>query len=157
MNARRNISAPPASRNYLERYAAYSGEIKKPVLTVHTVIDELVPVAHQSVYRETVAAAGESDLLAQAYTSGIGHCIFSAPQVVAAVHALDAWIATGVAPTDASFPAALGFVPGLHTATLAAALTRRCPAAPLRRGYAAFRPNQKPCDPAARAGSRFGR
>jgi pimeloyl-ACP methyl ester carboxylesterase len=112
MNARRNIAAPPASRNYLERYADYSGEIKKPVLTLHTVIDELVPVAHESAYRQTVAAAGKSDLLVQAYTRGVGHCNLSEAQVVAAVHALDAWLATGVAPTDASFPAALGFVPG---------------------------------------------
>jgi pimeloyl-ACP methyl ester carboxylesterase len=112
MNARRNISAPPASRNYLEHYADYSGEIKKPVLTLHTVIDEIVPVAHESAYRETVAAAGKNDLLVQAYSGGIGHCNLSEAQVVAAVHALDAWIATGVAPTDASFPAALGFVPG---------------------------------------------
>jgi hypothetical protein len=28
------------------------------------------------------------------------------------VHALDAWVDTGIAPTDASFPTALGFVHG---------------------------------------------
>jgi len=112
MNARTTIAAKPASRNYFEHYADYSGDIKRPVLTLHTVIDELVPVAHESAYRQTVAAAGRSDLLAQAYSSGIRHCDFSMEQQMAAVHSLDAWIDTGVAPTDGSLPAALGFVPG---------------------------------------------
>ena len=112
MNARRTIAAAAASRNYVERYAELRGGIKKPVLTVHTVIDELVPVAHESAYRRTVAAAGRSHLLAQAFTSGAGHCAVSEAQVIAAVQALDAWIATGAAPTDASFPVSLGFVPG---------------------------------------------
>ena len=30
MNAGRNISAPPSSRNYVEHWADYSGKIKKP-------------------------------------------------------------------------------------------------------------------------------
>ena len=112
MNARRNIAAPPASRNYIEHYADYNGKIKKPVLTVHTIIDELVPVAHQSAYRQTVTAAGRDHLLAQAYTDGIGHCNLNEAQNMAVVRAFDAWIATGVAPTQASLPVALGFAPG---------------------------------------------
>jgi dienelactone hydrolase len=92
MNARTAISAPPASRNYVEHYADYSGQIKKPVLTLHTVIDDIVPVAHESAYRQTVAAAGRSDLLVQAYGSRVGHCNLSAAQVLTAVHALDTWL-----------------------------------------------------------------
>jgi hypothetical protein len=114
MNARRNISAPAASRNYVEHYSDFTGKIKKPVLALHTVVDELVPVAHEAAYAESVEAAGRSELLAQAYTSGpgSGHCAFNAAQHVAAVNALDTWIATGSPPTDAALPPALGFVPG---------------------------------------------
>jgi hypothetical protein len=112
MNTRRIVSAPPASRNYLEHYAQYTGQIKKPVLTLHTVTDDLLPVANVSAYRQTVETAGNANLLAQAYTDGVGHCSFPAAQSVAAVHALDAWVDTGIAPTDASFPTALGFVHG---------------------------------------------
>jgi hypothetical protein len=113
MNARRNVSAPPASRNYVEHYAQYTGRIKKPVLTLHTVIDQLVPVANESAYRQTVEAAGMGSLLAQAYYAGrAGHCNFNAVQLVTALHALDAWVDSGVAPTDASFPTELGFVHG---------------------------------------------
>ena len=59
-----------------------------------------------------MAAAGRSGLLAQAYTSGKGHCRFSGQQLVTALGALDSWVATGMAPTAASFPAFLGFLPG---------------------------------------------
>jgi hypothetical protein len=114
MNARRNISAPPSSRNYVEHCAEFSGRIKKPVLTLHTIVDELVPVAHGAAYGATVEAAGHDGLLTQAYTSGpgTGHCGFNAAQHVAAVNALDQWIATGIRPTAAALPPALGFLPG---------------------------------------------
>ena len=112
MNARRNIVADPSARNYLEHNADYSGRIQHPVLTIHTVIDSLVPVSSEHAYAETVARAGRSDQLVQTYTSGIGHCNFTGPQLFTAVAAMDAWLQTGIKPTAASFPAALGFVPG---------------------------------------------
>lgn len=112
MNARRNISAAPAPRNYVRHYATYSGKIMGPVLTLHTVIDPLVVVANESAYAETVAAAGRTDLLFQVFTNGNGHCAFTGPQLLTAVNAIDTWVRTGVKPTAAQFPAALGFVPG---------------------------------------------
>ena len=39
-------------------------------------------------------------------------CDFNAAQYVAAVNALDGWIESGLRPTDAALPPALGFVPG---------------------------------------------
>ncbi|HEU0303078.1 MAG TPA: hypothetical protein VFR32_00720 [Gaiellaceae bacterium] len=109
MNGRRTISAPPASRNYVEHYAELDGTIKKPVLTLHTEIDGLVPVSHESAYRETVEGVGNADLLFQAYTTGVGHCAFSPTQLVTTVNALDSWVETGVRPTNADFPPILGF------------------------------------------------
>ncbi|MEO5575316.1 MAG: hypothetical protein ABIR67_02925 [Gaiellaceae bacterium] len=112
MNAGRTISAPPFARNYVEHWADYSGKIKKPVLTMHTQTDTLVPVSHEAAYAATVAGAGRSGLLAQAFTSGNGHCAFTGPQLVTALTALDGWVATGQKPGAASFPAAFGFLPG---------------------------------------------
>ena len=109
MNARRNISAPPSSRNYVERYAEFDGTIKKPVLTLHTEIDRLVPVSHESAYKETVETAGNADLLFQAYTTAVGHCDFSSTQLVTTANALDAWVESGARPTNADFPASQGF------------------------------------------------
>jgi hypothetical protein len=109
MNARTNIVAPPAPRNYVEHYATFTGKIKGPVLTLHTKIDPLLVVAHESAYNETVAAAGRSDLLFQTFTNGIGHCNLTGPQILTAVGAIDNWVRNGVKPTAATFPAALGF------------------------------------------------
>lgn len=111
MNATR-FAAPPSSRNYVEHYATFTGKLKGPVLTLHTVVDTLVPVQHEAAYAATVAAAGTGDLLRQVYTSGTSHCGFEGAQVPIAIGALDAWVRTGVPPAASSFPAALGFVPG---------------------------------------------
>lgn len=114
MNAGRTISAPNSSRKYLERFAEYKGNIKHPVLTLHTQTDALVPPSHESAYAATVADAGRSAKLVQAFTDGNGHCSFTGAQLLTALAALDRWVATGTAPGAAAFPAALGFLPG-HT------------------------------------------
>jgi hypothetical protein len=109
MNARTNIEALPSARNYVRHNTDYNGKIKHPVLTMHTIIDPLTVVANESAYAELIASTGREDLLFQTYTTGVGHCNFTGPQVLTAVGAIDLWVRTGVRPTAASFPAALGF------------------------------------------------
>ena len=111
MNARRNIVAAPAPRNYVRLNTDYNGKIKHPVLTMHTIIDPLVVVANESAYAELVTAAGREERLFQTYTNGNGHCAFTPTQLLTAVGAIDVWVRTGVKPTNAFFPAALGFNP----------------------------------------------
>lgn len=112
MNARRNIQAAQNARNYVKNNTNYNGRIKNPILTLHTVIDPLVVVANESAYAELIASTGREDQLFQVYTSGIGHCNFTGPQLLTAIGAIDLWVRTGARPTPAQFPAALGFVPG---------------------------------------------
>jgi pimeloyl-ACP methyl ester carboxylesterase len=112
MNAGRTVSAPSSARNYLEHWADYKGKIKQPVLTLHTATDALVPPSHESAYAATVTDAGREGLLAQAFTNGNGHCNFTGQQLLTALAALNGWVASGVKPTAAAFPAALGFLPG---------------------------------------------
>ncbi len=112
MNARRDIQADPSARNYVRNNTDYNGKIRNPVLTMHTVVDPLVTVTNEAAYAELNAAANREELLFQTYTSGNGHCAFTGPQILTAVGAIDSWVRTGVRPTAASFPAALGFVPG---------------------------------------------
>ena len=109
MNNNRFVEAPMFSRNYLARNSNYSGKIKQPMLTMHTIIDPLVTVSQEYEYRETVEAAGREKSLFQTYTNGNGHCAFTGPQLITAVTAINAWVATGAKPTAANFPAALGF------------------------------------------------
>jgi hypothetical protein len=111
MNAGRVVSASPSARNYVEHNADYSGKIKNPVLTMHTIIDPLVTVSQENRYAQTVAEAGRSRLLFQTYTNGNGHCNFTGTQLVTAVNAINDWVRTGTRPTQANFPAAAGFVP----------------------------------------------
>lgn len=109
MNARRNIQAAPRARNYVQSNTNYNGNIRHPMLTMHTIIDPLVVVANESAYAELNAARGKDELLFQTYTTGVGHCTFTGPQLLTAVAAIDFWVSTGVRPTAAFFPAALGF------------------------------------------------
>ncbi len=109
MNARRNIEGVQKARTYVKNNTDYTGKIQKPVLTMHTIIDPLVVVANESAYAELINAEGREELLFQTFTTGIGHCNFTGPQILTALGAIDLWVRTGVKPTAASFPGALGF------------------------------------------------
>jgi len=109
MNARRNIEAKTSARNYVRNNTDFNGKIRHPILTVHTIIDPLLVVANESAYAELNAAAGKQDLLFQTFTTGVGHCNLTGPQVLIAIGAIDQWVRTGVRPTNAQFPGALGF------------------------------------------------
>jgi len=109
MNARRNIQAKPSARNYVRNNTNFNGKIQHPVLTVHTIVDPLLVVANESAYAELVASQNREELLFQTFTTGVGHCNFTGPQILTAVNAIDLWVRTGVRPTSALFPAALGF------------------------------------------------
>jgi len=111
MNARRNLAAPPSARRYLENYADYTGNITKPLLTIHTTVDGLVLPANESAYRATVGAAGRENNLVQVFTNAVGHCRFSPEQLLLAVEAMESWLDTGMRPGPESFPEAFGFVP----------------------------------------------
>jgi hypothetical protein len=109
MNARRNIEGDQNARNYVSHNTDYNGKIKQPVLTMHTIVDPLLPVSNEQAYGELIASRGREDQLFQTYTTGVGHCNFTGPQILTAVGAIDLWVRTGVRPTAAQFPGALGF------------------------------------------------
>lgn len=111
MNTRRNIEAEPSARNYVRNNTDFNGKIRHPILTVHTIIDPLLVVANESAYAELNAAAGKEDLLFQTYTTGVGHCNLTGPQILTSIGAIDLWVRTGVRPAPAEFPGALGFNP----------------------------------------------
>jgi hypothetical protein len=109
MNAHPAIVAPFSSRNYLERNVDFNGRFNDPVLSIHTVIDPVLPVSHEAALLETVRP-NRQDNLFQTYTTGVGHCKFTGPQLLTAIGAMQQWVTTGARPVAAQFPAALGFV-----------------------------------------------
>lgn len=92
------ISADRSAREYLKRFITFDGNLKIPVLTMHTTSDGLVPVEDEYAYGQTVARATRSTLLRQLYVRRAGHCAFTPAETVTALDALIRRIDTGTWP-----------------------------------------------------------
>jgi hypothetical protein len=66
-----------------------------PVLSLHTISDNLSPVQVERDYRDRVTRSGRRPLLRQAFVDRPGHCAFTPAELVASVHALDRRVTTG--------------------------------------------------------------
>nr|WP_320016291.1 hypothetical protein [uncultured Desulfobacter sp.] len=97
MNSQK-VKANKRARKYLARFGDFSGEIYKPVISMHTIKDGLVPPRHESVYLETVANAGHENLLLQVFVEAVGHCTFTPEEWVKTIEAMDEWLDTGERP-----------------------------------------------------------
>ena len=106
---RTNVGASARARDYVARFGDMHGVLTKPVLTIHTTLDTLADIRNDSAYRETVEASGSLNNLVQAYVAGLGHCAFTANQLLAALAAMEGWLDTGTQPGASAFPAGLGF------------------------------------------------
>ena len=111
MNMQTSFVASRNARNYAEHYVDPSGQTRRPVLTVHVIDDALAMPNHAAAYGAAIDQAGNSDLLVQVFTNGVGHCAFTTEQDVAGIAAMGSWLQTGVRPGASSFTAP-GFVPG---------------------------------------------
>ncbi|MEZ4511450.1 MAG: alpha/beta hydrolase-fold protein [Chloroflexota bacterium] len=108
MNGRSIYTANPAARTYVEANATLTGNLPLPVFTAHTSDDGLVPVNHEAVYRDQVAAAAN---LFQVYTDSVGHCSFTPEQVELVLAELVQWVVSGERPLTTPFSTDLGFLP----------------------------------------------
>lgn len=80
---------------WMTRTSVPTGDLQVPMLTTHTLVDVLAPVEFQEEYAETVATAGRSSLLRQAYVDAVGHCAFTVAENLAAVEAVEHRLDTG--------------------------------------------------------------
>jgi Prolyl oligopeptidase family len=78
------VSAAPAAVDYLKRFIVFNGQIRQPVLTMHTIGDGLVLNQDEQAYASVVRAAGNDRLLRQTFVNRAGHCAFTPAEVVAA-------------------------------------------------------------------------
>lgn len=99
------ISADPAAVEYMIRHISFGGRLSRPMLTIHTTGDPLVPVQVQHAYADAVDDSHRSGLLRQAYVHRGGHCTFTTGEMLAALRALERRISTGRWPDTG--PAAL--------------------------------------------------
>jgi pimeloyl-ACP methyl ester carboxylesterase len=93
------FEATPDARNYLEHWYLPKGDLKIPVLTLHTTMDPVVPLFHEPAYAAIVDAAGKSDFLVQRVIDRYGHCAFSTQEQIDAFQDLVNWVEKGVVPT----------------------------------------------------------
>jgi hypothetical protein len=119
MNSRK-ISASIPARKYAEHYATFTGNLKRPVITIQTRLDEVVREANEGIYHDLVEAAGKDDFLVQVFTDSIGHCNFSGWQLLRVLAAMEFWLDNGIRPEPddttffppfAPFPPYEGFIP----------------------------------------------
>ena len=74
------------------------GDIRVPVLTLHTLGDLFVPFSMEQIYAQRVADQGASDLLVQRAIRDVGHCAFTGEELVAGFVDLVAWVEYGIKP-----------------------------------------------------------
>jgi hypothetical protein len=79
------------------------------VLRLHTKIDGLCPVAGETAYHQLAQKTGSLRNLAQVYTNGVGHCVYTSAQLHSAIDAMRFWLKSGRKPGERFFPEELGF------------------------------------------------
>ena len=88
------ITADPAAVRYMADNISFSGRLDKPMLTIHTTGDPLVPVQVEHAYADAVDDSHRSTLLRQAYVDRGGHCTFTTGEMLAALRTLERRIDT---------------------------------------------------------------
>jgi pimeloyl-ACP methyl ester carboxylesterase len=116
--AGQRVSPEPLARAALDRLGIATGQLRVPTLTLHTVYDPLVLVQNETVFRDRVRQAGQSDRLRQLYSAppasyptapyGAGHCRFSTAERVGVITLLDTWVRDGTVPGPAAARATIG-------------------------------------------------
>ncbi|MFI6251834.1 alpha/beta hydrolase [Streptomyces sp. NPDC051016] len=90
-----DISADPAAVAHLKRTSTAGQGLAVPLLDIHTIADQLVPVEQESAFAGRVRGAGDSAQLRQAYVARQSHCNFTTAEVVAGLHAVEHRLDTG--------------------------------------------------------------
>ncbi len=107
LNQAPRISADPNAVAYLEQNIIYTGNLRIPVLTMHTTGDGLVVPENEQAYRQAVARAGKSRLLRQVFIHRAGHCAFTPAETITAAQDLLHRLSTGHWGPNATNPSTL--------------------------------------------------
>ena len=88
LNAAPRIAAVPAAVAYMKANYTPSGDLRIPVLSMHTLGDGLTSVNGEQGFAAAVRAAGRADTLQTLYVRGAGHCAFTLAERAAALATL---------------------------------------------------------------------
>jgi len=78
------IEGDPRAQSYTRRFYQTTGELQRPVVTLHNTLDPIAPFQHEVNYSQLVAAAGASDFLTEVPVEGYGHCDFTMEEILRA-------------------------------------------------------------------------
>ena len=92
-------SADPAALAAMTAYQT-SGVLSRPLITMHTTGDPVIPYFHQSLYLQKVRASGSLPLYEHIAVPRYGHCSFQSNEALAGF-ALMVYKTTGLVPADA--------------------------------------------------------
>lgn len=94
------ITADPQGRrnNGIANVPPTTGNLKIPMLTLHTLGDLFVPFHMEQEYARRVSSKGASNLLVQRATRDFGHCTFTPTELVTTFVDLVKWVEAGVKP-----------------------------------------------------------
>lgn len=78
------VAAEGAGRNYMRQFYETTGNLPRPLVTLHTWLDPQIPFVHQVIYRGKVALAGQGAQLTQVPANRYDHCNFTTNEVLGA-------------------------------------------------------------------------
>jgi pimeloyl-ACP methyl ester carboxylesterase len=81
----RRYDADPAALQAMEADYQTYGHLRRPLVTVHTTLDEIIPYWHEPLYAGKVAAHNRTDLHHNRAISRYGHCNFTPGEVMEAL------------------------------------------------------------------------
>jgi pimeloyl-ACP methyl ester carboxylesterase len=110
LNSGTRINPDPKAVAYLDRFISFDGNLRVPVLTMHTVGDGLVVPQEETVYGDSVRAAGKQDMLRQLFVRRAGHCAFSDAETITGIQAMVARLSSGSWGGPALAPGSLNSV-----------------------------------------------
>lgn len=89
------ISRDAAAVHYLAQNITFNGHITRPVLTLHTTADGLVPAEAERAFQQTVRESGHQGLLRQLYVRRAGHGNITPAELIAILQVLNRRLDTG--------------------------------------------------------------
>ena len=91
----KRYAADPQAAAYLRRWVSLSGDIRQPVLAMHTLTDELSTPQEANQYQRKVAEAGKQAFYVLQFVNRHKHCDFTVAETQTAIRQLTDWVKTG--------------------------------------------------------------
>ncbi len=100
----KRYAADERAIDYVAAHYSPSGELRRPLLAVHTMYDPLVPAATPAYYDELTRRLGRGELFVQQYVDRDGHCNITPEQTGEAFDELTDWVHHHARPKPGRLP-----------------------------------------------------